>query len=111
MAKEMKPGIYAVPTTKAKQFLAENDHIICTDEGEAVAMACGEYLATGKPATVVMGENGLLNALDALITLSKLQEIPLNLKVFLRADEPQHKMVADRVPELLALFEIEAELL
>jgi phosphonopyruvate decarboxylase len=103
--------IYAVPTSKAKKFLEENHHVITTDEGEAVAMACGYYLATGITATVLMGENGLLNALDSIITLSKLQEIPIKLKLFLRADEPQHKLVADKVPELLKLFDIEAEIL
>lgn len=103
--------IYAVPTTKAKQYLKENKHIIATDEGEAVALACGHYLGTGEVATVVMGENGLLNALDAIITLSQLQEIPIDLKIFLRTDEPQHKMVADKVPALLELFNLKAELL
>ncbi len=100
--------IYSVPTTKAKKDL--DGAIICTDEGEAVAMACGYYLATQETATVIIGENGLLNALDALITLSQLQSIPVDLRVYLREDEPQHAMVASKVPELLSLYNITATL-
>jgi sulfopyruvate decarboxylase TPP-binding subunit len=102
--------IYSVPTTKAKKFLEENHHVICTDEAEAVAMACGYYLAMGIPATVLVGENGLLNALDALITLAHLHEIPVDLVVYVREDEPQHAMVASKVPQLLSLYNIEATL-
>jgi phosphonopyruvate decarboxylase len=100
--------IYSVPTTKAKKDI--EDAIICTDEGEAVAMACGYYLATKEVATVIVGENGLLNALDAIITLSQLQEIPIDLHVYLREDEPQHAMVASKVPQLLDLYGITATL-
>ena len=102
---------YVVPTSKAGKWLGKKKYIVATDEGEAVALACGEYCATGIPATVVMGENGLLNALDAIITLSQLHEIPIDLKIFARDDEPQHKMVTDKLPQLLELFNIEAEIL
>lgn len=101
-------AIYAVPTTKAKEFLLRNNHFICTDEAEAVAMACGEYLVTGKTGTVLMGENGFLNSLDAIITLSQLHKIPVNLKIYLRDDEPQHEMVAKHVKELATLYGINA---
>lgn len=101
---------YAVPTSKMKNWLEFEDAIITSDEAEAVAMACGEYLATGQVATVAMGENGLLNALDAIITLSQLQEIPIKLILYPRDDEPQHKMVTDHLTELLALYKIEAEI-
>lgn len=102
--------IYTVPTSKAKDFLKGEDYIVASDEGEAVAMACGEYLATGIPAKVVIGENGLLNALDAIITLSQLQEVPIELIVYSRGDEPQHKMVADGLEKLLELYQIKAEI-
>lgn len=101
---------FAVPTSKMGDWLETQDCLIATDEGEAVAMACGEYLATGEVATVAIGENGLLNALDALITLSQLQNIPVNLVVYTRDDEPQHKMVTDKLKELLDLYQIKAEI-
>jgi sulfopyruvate decarboxylase TPP-binding subunit len=98
--------VYAVPTTKMGSWLNYEDHIITTDEAEAVAMACGEYLATGKTATVAFGENGLLNALDAIITLSQLHEIPIDILLFIRDDEPQHSMVSRKLDQLLELYKI-----
>ena len=103
--------IYTVPTTKAKQFLSENPYIVASDEGEAIALACGEYLVRGEKATVVMGENGFLNALDAIITLSQLHEIPIDLKIYLREDEPQHAMAAKGVRQILDIYQITAEIL
>lgn len=102
--------IFCVPTTKAKEFLAKNEYITATDEGEAVALACGYYLATGKKATVILGENGLLNALDAIITLVQLHNIPIDLRVYVRADEPQHEMVARGVKKLIKLYKIKCKL-
>lgn len=103
-----KPTTYIVPTSKAAKWLGDKSYTVCTDEAEAVSMACGEYCATGRKAKVVMGENGLLNALDSIITLSQLHEIPVDLIIFPRDDEPQHKMVTDHLRELLNLFKIEA---
>lgn len=101
---------FAVPTSKMKNWLTEQDHVITSDEAEAVAMACGEYLATGQTPTVAFGENGLLVALDTIITLQQLHEIPMNIIIYARDDEPQHKMVTDKLPELLALYNITAEI-
>lgn len=101
---------YLVPTSKAAKWLEGQDYIVATDEGEAVALACGEYLATGEKARVVMGENGLLNALDSILTLSELHDIPVELVIFPRTDEPQHAMVTDHLKELLDLYHIQAEI-
>jgi phosphonopyruvate decarboxylase len=103
-------SIYVVPTSKAGKWLEHREFIVATDEGEAVAMACGEYMATGKVSTVVMGENGLLNALDSLLSLAQLHNIPIDLILFPREDEPQHKMVTDHLRELLDLYNIKAEI-
>ena len=98
---------YIVPTSKANKMLEFENYIVASDEGEAIALACGEYLATNIPAKAVMGENGLLNALDAIITLSQLHEIPVELFVFPRTDEPQHKMVTDGLDTLLKTYKID----
>lgn len=99
-------SIYVVPTSKANKMLEFENYTVASDEAEAIALACGEYLATGVTAKAVMGENGLLNALDAIITLSQLHEIPVELFIFPRTDEPQHKMVADGLDTLLKTYKI-----
>ena len=101
--------IYVVPGTKMKKDLEEVNYLVASDEAEAVGLAVGEYLATGKKPEVWIGENGLLNALDALITLVNLYEVPLDLVVYLRQDEPQHSMVASKAKELCQLFDIKAK--
>lgn len=97
---------YVVPITKAREDLKDMDYIVATNEAEAIGLAVGEYLATGKAATVIMGENGVLNSLDALVTLVNMYNIPIDLRVYLRNDEPQHEMVTREITKVLWLYKI-----
>ena len=72
-------------------------HIITANEGAAVAIASGHYLATGKPALVYMQNSGIGNAVNPLLSLAdpKVYRIPMLLVVGWRGepgvkDEPQH---------------------
>ncbi len=74
-----------------------NSHIICANEGNAVAMAAGHYLATGNPGAVYMQNSGLGNALNPLLSLAdkEVYGIPMLLIIGWRGepekpDEPQH---------------------
>ena len=75
----------------------ESDHIIAANEGGAVALASGHYLATGKPAVVYMQNSGIGNALNPLVSLNDplVYGISALLLVGWRGepgfkDEPQH---------------------
>ncbi|MCL1911461.1 MAG: phosphonopyruvate decarboxylase [Leptospirales bacterium] len=72
-------------------------HIIAANEGAAVAIASGYYLANGKPALVYMQNSGIGNAVNPLLSLAdpKVYRIPMLLIVGWRGepgvkDEPQH---------------------
>ena len=72
-------------------------HIIAANEGNAVGIAAGHYLATGKPALVYMQNSGLGNAVNPLLSLAdeKVYSIPMVLMIGWRGepgrhDEPQH---------------------
>lgn len=72
-------------------------HITAVNEGNAVAMAAGHYLATGRPGLVYMQNSGLGNAVNPLVSLmdSMVYGIPALLLIGWRgspgvADEPQH---------------------
>lgn len=72
-------------------------HIIAANEGNAVAMAAGFYLATAKIGLVYMQNSGFGNALNPLLSLcdSNVHAIPMILLVGWRGepqkpDEPQH---------------------
>ena len=45
-------------------------HIIATNEGSAVALAIGHYLATKKPALVYMQNSGLGNVVNPLLSFA-----------------------------------------
>lgn len=73
------------------------DHIIAANEGNAIGLAIGDYLATNKPAVVYMQNSGLGNTVNPLTSLvdPDVYGIPMMLVIGWRGepgihDEPQH---------------------
>ncbi len=93
-----------VPDSLLKEFcLCVKDqtqperNIIAANEGNAVALACGYHIATGKYGVVYMQNSGLGNIVNPLLSLAdeKVYEIPMLFIVGYRGepgvkDEPQH---------------------
>lgn len=92
-----------VPDSLLKSFCAyltdheHDNHVIAANEGGAVALATGHYLATGRPALVYMQNSGQGNAVNPLASLSDpdVYSIPMVLLIGWRGepgnkDEPQH---------------------
>ena len=92
-----------VPDSLLSKFSAcimqqpELKHIIATNEGNAVGLALGEYLATGCPGVVYMQNSGLGNVVNPLTSLADpaVYAIPMFLVIGWRGepgvhDEPQH---------------------
>lgn len=72
-------------------------HVIAANEGAAVGLAAGHYLATGRPGCVYMQNSGEGNAINPLASLTdpEVYRIPLLLLIGWRGrpgvpDEPQH---------------------
>ena len=77
-------------------------HVIATNEGSAVGLAIGQYLATGRPALIYMQNAGLGNVVNPVTSLADPQVygIPMILMIGWRGeiledgtqlrDEPQH---------------------
>lgn len=94
-----------VPDSLLKDFCAyvtdNNDsmhNVICANEGNAVALAAGHYLASRKPGLVYMQNSGLGNAVNPLLSLidEDVYELPVLFLIGWRGepeikDEPQHK--------------------
>jgi phosphonopyruvate decarboxylase len=104
----LKNFIYIIDSNKKKV-----QHIITANEGSAVALAVGNYLATKKPALVYMQNSGLGNAINPLISIchSKVYSIPLILMIGWRGspkknDEPQHQLKGKITPSILKLLNI-----
>ncbi len=98
-------GFYAgVPDSLLANFCAYVDdqggrdrHLITANEGNAVAVAMGYHMATGKLAAAYMQNSGLGNAINPLTSLADVEvyKVPMLLIIGWRGepgekDEPQH---------------------
>lgn len=93
-----------VPDSLLKDFCAYVDdhsetgrHVITANEGNAVAMASGYHMATGKSAVVYLQNSGLGNAVNPLTSIADrdVYQFPMLLVIGWRGepnvkDEPQH---------------------
>lgn len=84
---------FCVCLTEAKSA----HHVIAANEGGAIGLAAGHYLATGKMACVYMQNSGQGNAVNPLVSLADpdVYSIPMVMLVGWRGepgvpDEPQH---------------------
>ena len=101
------------------QFGTNGRHIVAANEGGAVALAAGHYIATGKPALCYMQNSGIGNAVNPIASLlsDHVYGIPCVFVVGWRGepgvkDEPQHALQALITRELLEtvglrVFELE----
>lgn len=109
-----------VPDSLLKSFCAyvddygeEKKHVITANEGNAVAMAAGYHLATGKVGAVYMQNSGLGNTINPLSSLcdSEVYKIPMLLIIGWRGepgikDEPQHVKQGKITEEQLKILDI-----
>ena len=76
---------------------SKEEHLITPNEGSAIALAVGQYIASGKPSLVYMQNSGFGNAVNPLLSLADkmVYGIPMIVLVGWRGepgikDEPQH---------------------
>ena len=84
-------------TLYARYGVAGAEHIVAANEGNAIGLCAGHYLATGRPALCYMQNSGLGNAVNPLASLmdGKVYGLPCLLVIGWRGepgvhDEPQH---------------------
>ncbi|MFC1743192.1 phosphonopyruvate decarboxylase [Candidatus Riflebacteria bacterium] len=99
-------------------IVPENRHVIAANEGNAIALACGYHLGTGRTPLVYMQNSGLGNAINPLQSLCDrdVYAIPMILLVGWRgmpgcADEPQHTKTGRTQQSLLKAMELPFEIL
>lgn len=83
-------------------------YLIAANEGNAIGIAAGQYLATQKPSVVFLQNSGLGNTINPLLSLADPQvyRIPMLLCIGWRGepgvpDEPQHLAQGAYTPALL----------
>ena len=109
-----------VPDSLLKDFCAyitdhttNTEHTITANEGNAIALAAGHFLATGEPALVYMQNSGIGNCVNPLLSLvdPEVYNIPLLMFIGWRGepntpDEPQHikqGKVTDKLLEAMGI--------
>lgn len=97
-----------------RQETKELKHYVPVNEGAAVGMAIGSYLATGTPTCVYMQNSGLGNVVNPITSLAneEVYGIPMLMLVGWRGepgkkDEPQHKFMGKVTEEILEVLGIE----
>lgn len=97
----------------AEEFFGER-FIISANEGNAVGLASGHYLAEGRPAVVFMQNSGIGNAVNPILSLAdkEVYNIPILFIIGWRGepgviDEPQHAAQGNITQELLNVIKIE----
>ncbi len=113
-----------VPDSLLKSFCAclteaeSESHVITANEGGAIGLATGHYLATGKLACVYMQNSGQGNAVNPLLSLADpdVYSIPMLLLVGWRGepgahDEPQHVKQGKVTRELFEMVGIPVKVL
>lgn len=112
-----------VPDSLLKSFCAyitdnAQNHTITANEGNAIALAAGHYLATGNPACVYMQNSGIGNCVNPLLSLTdnEVYNIPLLMLIGWRGepgkhDEPQHVKQGKVTDKLLDAMGIKYEIL
>nr|XP_022308880.1 uncharacterized protein LOC111114715 isoform X3 [Crassostrea virginica] len=109
-----------VPDSLLKDFCAyvtqnapKEKHVIAANEGNAVAIATGYHLATGKHPMVYLQNSGLGNIINPLMSLTSpsVYSVPMILLIGWRGepgkrDEPQHLVQGQATPGLLAALGI-----
>ena len=112
-------SFFGVPDSLLKSFcknIENKNNIIAANEGNAVALGCGYYLAKGRVPVIYMQNSGLGNCINPVLSLADIYEIPLLFIVGWRGepsvkDEPQHYRQGKLTRKMLDCIEIENEIL
>ena len=97
---------FGVPCSKIKDRIKDVD-IHCTNESEAMALACGAILAGKKP-TVYMQNSGFSHCIDIITSLYKPYGIELPKLILSNRCHPEHhKYIHNITKKLLEMLEYE----
>lgn len=98
-------------------FISDNveneNHIISANEGNSIALACGHFISSGKPAFVYMQNSGFGNSINPITSIAdnEVYGIPMIIMIGWRGepgvkDEPQHIKQGRISKDLLKVLDI-----
>ena len=99
-------------------YFSNEQHVMAANEGNAVAIAAGHYLATGHIPVVYMQNSGIGNATNPLLSLAHqtVYSVPMILVIGWRGDpavkdHAQHKKQGELTPVLMKNMDIPFQIL
>lgn len=99
--------------TLLARYGLKDAHVVAANEGGAVGLAAGHFIATGKPALVYLQNSGIGNAVNPIASLlhERVYGIPCVFVVGWRGepgvkDEPQHAFQGIVTHEMLTLLDL-----
>ena len=96
--------LIGIPDKILTKWIGNRRYIMPADEGEAVAIAAGYFLATKKRATVFMSADGFANALNPLTNLVIPYGIKMHFVISFGRQEPPHKVMSDILKKLIKIL-------
>lgn len=87
------------------KWIKGKKYITPADEGEAIGIAGGYYLATGKRAIVFMSADGFMNALNPITSWVIPEKIKMNLVISIGRKESQHYVATKTVKKIIKLID------
>lgn len=93
--------IVGVPDKLLADWLKGLDYMVATDEGEAVGIGAGYYIATGEKPIVFMSADGFCNALNPLTSYVIPERIGMIFIISTGRQEPQHKVMSDSIRKII----------
>lgn len=100
------------------QNIPDGQHVMAANEGNAIGIAAGHYMATGKIPVVYMQNSGIGNATNPLLSLTHecVYGIPMILVIGWRgdpaiSDHAQHRKQGELTPVLMKDMDIPYEIL
>jgi len=102
----------------AEAELSRERHVIAANEGNAIALAAGHYLATGHVPLVYMQNSGIGNCVNPLLSLAnkEVYSIPIVLLIGWRGapdsrDHAQHDKQGRIMPDLMTAMDIPSKVI
>lgn len=99
--------------TYIEQSLESDSHVIAANEGSALALAAGNFFATGRIPLVYLQNSGLGNLVNPLLSLAdkKVYSVPVVMLIGWRGhpeedDEPQHRSQGIATTKLLEAMNV-----
>lgn len=85
-------------------WLEGKEYVDCANEGEAIAIAAGAYLADGKKHTAFMSADGFMNALNFITSWIIPEEIPIHIVISIGRMEKPHYVATEITEPIINLL-------